>query len=131
MSCPIVSSMWLFPFTGRQRRYSLRAARYTRRVDSTEASGSMSPTTKAMGEGRFAPNAEGEGEGEVGEGVIVVVAGPVAGQLAAPDPPGDLLEHLARLTFAALAEQPADARPAHPARIAQQVHPPGQRVVDR
>jgi hypothetical protein len=49
MSCPIVSSMWLLPFTGRQRRYSLRAARYTLRVDSTEARGSMSPKMMAMG----------------------------------------------------------------------------------
>jgi hypothetical protein len=49
MSWPIVSSMWLFPFTGRQRRYSLFAARYTLRVDSSEASGSRSPKMMAMG----------------------------------------------------------------------------------
>src|SRR5262249_39963618 len=43
MSVPMVSSRWLFSFTGRQSRYSLRAARQIPRVLLAEAILSMSP----------------------------------------------------------------------------------------
>src|SRR5262249_61687028 len=54
--------------------------------------------------------ADGHRHRDVGEALLVVVPGPVAGQLAAANPPGELLQHLARLALTALAEQPADAR---------------------
>src|SRR5207248_3555726 len=49
MSVPMVSSRWLFSFTGRQSRYSLRAARQIPRVLRAEAILSRSPKKIAIG----------------------------------------------------------------------------------
>src|SRR5215813_3871722 len=70
-------------------------------------------------------------DGDVAEAFLVVVASPVAGQLPAADPPGELLDHLPRLALPSFAEEPADVCPTHPAGIAQPVHPAGQGVVER
>src|SRR5262249_33032317 len=62
---------------------------------------------------------DGHRHRDIGEALLVIVPGPVAGQLTSADPPGELLQHLAWLALSALAEQPADVRSAHAARIAE------------